>query len=300
MLPKLLFLINPKAGHSAIRKDLPEVLGAFSREYDLSVFVTSGPGEITKKIAEDGSLYDRIVVSGGDGSLNEAVCGLMQLSQRPILGYLPAGTTNDVASSLRLSLKPQEAVETVLTGEPFAMDLGSFNGRPFSYVAAFGAFTSVSYATPQRLKQALGKLAYFLKGVDSLSEIKPVHAEISSEEVHEEGDFIVGLVCSTTSVAGFRGNDLSRLGISLSDGLSEALFIRYPKDLPDLASLLTELARLDFSDEKHFLAFHTAEVQVNFAEDTPWTVDGEDGGSQRSAVIRNLPQAIQITVPKSK
>lgn len=297
MLPKLLFLINPNAGHSGIRSDLLKVLELFSRSYEVTIYVTAGPGEITEKVLKEGSSYALVVVSGGDGSLNEAVRGLLQLEEPPLLGYIPAGTANDVASSLKLSLNAYEAAETVVSGKPFSMDLGTFNGRAFSYVAAFGAFTAVAYATPQKSKRVFGKLAYLTEGARSMKEISPIHAKISADGVDEEGDFLVGLFCSTTSVGGFHAGDLSKLGVSLSDGLHEAVFVRYPKNAGDLAGILAELTRKDFSDPKHFLAFHTKRVSVSFGREIPWTLDGEDGGSVREAELCDLPQALRIIVP---
>lgn len=299
-MKKMLFCINPNAGHSGIRPHLLSVLEIFCASgFEVRVHTTSGPREITRLIAAEGENYDLIVTAGGDGTLNETTAGLMQLEHPPVLGYIPAGTVNDVAASLHLSMDTLEAARTVVYGEPAALDIGTLNGRPYTYVAGFGAFTEVSYATPQDAKKALGRLAYLLAGVKSLGDIKPIHARVHAEGVEDEDDFLLGLVCSTKSVGGFRADNIRSLDISLNDGLSEVLFVRDIKNLVDLNDTIACLLRMDLSDQSRFLSFQTSRVQVDFDADVPWTVDGEDAGSCRSAEIVNHHAAIRILVPRS-
>ena len=299
-MKKMLFCINPNAGHSGIRTHLLSALEIFCASgFEVRVHTTSGPREITRLIAAEGENYDLIVTAGGDGTLNETTAGLMQLEHPPVLGYIPAGTVNDVAASLHLSMDTLEAARTVVYGEPMPLDIGALNGRPYTYVAGFGAFTEVSYATPQDAKKALGRLAYLLAGVKSLGEIKPIHARVRAEGIEDEDDFLLGLICSTKSVGGFRADNIRSLDISLNDGLSEVLFVRDIKNLVDLNDTIACLLRMDLSDQSRFLSFQTSRVQVDFDTDVPWTVDGEDAGPCRSAEIVNHHAAIRILVPRS-
>ena len=163
-MKRLLFFINPNAGHAEIRSSLMEVLAIFCKGgYEPTVHMTTGPRDITRQIAERGTQYDLIVCTGGDGTLNEAVSGLMALpyEKRPPLGYIPGGTVNDVASTLGLSKDTVRAAQEIMDGHPFPLDIGSFGpDRFFTYVAAFGIFTDVPYETPQEDKRIWGRLAY--------------------------------------------------------------------------------------------------------------------------------------------
>lgn len=294
---KLLFLINPHAGHSEIRSCLLDVLQIFSdADYAVCVYTSKCPKDLTKKIVSCGADYDLIVCTGGDGTFNEAISGLMQLSKRPPLGYLPTGTTNDVASTLGLSRNPVQAARDVVQGEQFEMDVGLFGkDRCFGYVAAFGLFTDVPYETPQEDKKALGRLAYLLSGAKALTEAKPVHVRVTANGKTEELDVLDGLVCSTLSVAGFKvGGDL---GISLNDGKVELVLIRDLKTVLDFNAAASSLLRRDFRSES-FLTAQTESVHFEFDEPVSWTVDGEFGGLHRCVDIGVARKAITVMIPK--
>lgn len=299
-MKKMLFLVNPNAGNSGIRAKLLDIVQVFcSAGFEVRVHTTSGPREITKVIGREGADYDMVVSSGGDGTLNETVAGLMQLENRPLLGYIPAGTVNDMAASLGLSMDVMEAAKTIVSGVPMDLDIGTLNGRPYAYVAAFGAFTDVAYATPQDVKRALGRLAYLLKGAKSLTDIKPIHARIYADGVEDEDDFLLGMMCSTKSVGGFRAFHIPHVDISLNDGLSEVLFVRNIKNLTDAGELINQLVKMDFLDQKRFLSLQAKQIRVEFDRDVAWTLDGEDGGRHLEAELQNHHSAIRVMVPGS-
>ena len=201
MEKRLLFVVNPYAGRGEIRGKLLEVIQLFSGAgYTVTVHPTTGPGEIQKLLARCGTEYDMVVASGGDGTLNETVSGLMELERRPLLGYIPAGTVNDTATNLQLPRNILKAARVAVEGTVFPCDVSSFNSRWFLYVAAFGLFTDVSYDTPQQQKQTLGRLAYLLRGVRALSEVKTYHVRVTMPDRILEDDVIFGAVCSTVSV----------------------------------------------------------------------------------------------------
>ena len=298
-MKKMLFFINPNAGHSGIRTQLLPILETFcTNGYAVRVHTTSGPREITRMLTQEGENYDMVVASGGDGTLNETIAGLVQLQRPPVLGYIPAGTVNDVATSLGLSLNPLDAARDAVFGEETPLDAGRFNGRAFTYVAAFGAFTEVSYATPQESKRALGRLAYLLEGAKSLANIKPIHTRVTFNGKTEEDDFILGMVCSTKSVGGFHAKNVRDMDISLNDGLFEAVFVRDIRNILNLNDAAAKALRLDFTDPQHFLSFQARDVRVEFDAEVPWTLDGEDGGACRVAEIHNLHNAVRIRTPR--
>lgn len=296
---KMLFFINPNAGKSGIRLHMLEVLKLFcAAGWEVRTHVTAGPKEITKILLAEGEQYDMVVASGGDGTLNETVAGLLRLEKPPVLGYIPAGTTNDVAATLHLPMDPVEAAKVILEGIAIPLDAGVVNGRPFAYVAAFGAFTDVTYSTTQGAKKALGRLAYLLRGVTTLGEIKPIHARVIADGVEDEDDFLLGLICNTRSVGGFRPAMMEDPAISLNDGLSEVIFVRNIRKLADLGEAATQVLKMDITNQKRFLNFQTSRVRVEFDQDVAWTVDGEDGGTCRVAELENRYRALHIMVPR--
>lgn len=297
MARRMLFLVNPNAGHAEIRCCLMEVLQIFTAGgYEVTVHPTLGPKDLTRQIAQRGGQYDIIVCTGGDGTLNEAVSGLMGLEYRPRLGYIPGGTVNDVASTLGLSHDPIRAAQDIVHGNPFAIDIGSFGeDRWFTYVAAFGLFTDVAYETPQQDKRALGRLAYLLNGVRALSDVKSVHVRLHCQDQTVEADVLDGLVCSTTSVGGFKTT--KALPIALNDGKSEIVLVRNFKNLADFSAAAGCLLRQDFQ-APYFITFQAEEATFEFDEPVAWTLDGEYGGTLRQVCVRNCRRAIEIMVPQ--
>ena len=306
-MKRLLFFINPNAGHAEIRSSLMEVLAIFCKGgYEPTVHMTTGPRDITRQIAARGAQYDLIVCTGGDGTLNEAVSGLMELpyEKRPPLGYIPGGTVNDVASTLGLSKDPIRAAQEIVAGRLYPLDIGSFGpDRFFTYVAAFGIFTDVPYETPQEDKRIWGRLAYIMNGAGALGRLKPTHVRVYYEDRMEEADVLVGLVTSTTSVGGFKAT--KDLGISLNDGLYEMILVRATKTLAEFNLAATRArarrARRGKERRQHHqrrgLSAQTGALRFEFDEPVSWTVDGEFGGSVTEVEIHNEHRAIDIVVP---
>ena len=236
-----------------------------------------------------------VVTCGGDGTLNETVSGLMSLNRRPVLGYIPAGTVNDFATSLHIPKTIKEAAQNIVEGQVFKVDMGGFNDRYFTYVAAFGAFTKVSYATPHASKQALGRAAYILEGIRSLSDIRPIHVVAETADTVIEDDVILGMVTNATSVGGFRALDDDI--VKMDDGLNELILVKAPKVLADYNALVGSLIARDFRPD-YFHIVQCDSVTLKFQEPVPWTLDGEFGGETDMAVVTNIPTPIEIMVPK--
>lgn len=292
-MKKLLFIFNPLAGKGSIRGHLPGVLDAFTKAgYLVTAYPTQSKGDAARVAAELGGQFDRVVCCGGDGTLSETISGLLALDTIPVLGYLPAGTTNDFSRNLNLPKGLEAAAHAVVTGPVRKCDVGLFNHKTFIYVAAFGAFTAVSYDTPQEFKNAFGHLAYLLEGVTRLGSIQSYQLEITHDSGTLEGEFIYGMVSNTVSVGGFKGLPASE--VKLDDGLFEVVLVRRPKSLPELQSIITTLLQQKATDGGAVIAFHTARLQVTCPEPLPWTLDGEFGGDPLTAEIENDCQAIDL------
>ncbi len=297
MAKRMLLLVNPNAGKGEFKTVLAEILhilcdGGWIPTVVFTKYAGEAPGIVTRHAAD----FDLVTCIGGDGTLSEVAAGMMRLPEdrRSPIGYIPLGTTNDVARTLGLSFKPIEAAKGLLTGSPMRYDIGQFGfDNYFTYVAAFGAFTEVSYGTPQETKQALGHLAYMLEGIRSLSKITDYHAIIEYDDGVLEEDFIFGAVTNSTTVAGMVRLDAGR--VDLSDGMFEVLLVRKPTDLLSLSDILTSVISTDFSGP-NVMFFRSREVRFMFDTAVAWTRDGEDGGSHRDVYIVNRHPGVEIIV----
>lgn len=293
-MKRLLFIYNPQAGKGVIRSNLAGVVDTFTKAgYLVTVWPTQGKADATRVAARQGWWYDRVVCCGGDGTLNETVSGLLTLESPPVLGYIPAGTTNDFSKNLALPRGIQKAAQTAVEGVPRPCDMGRFNDRTFVYVAAFGAFTDVSYATPQEFKNAFGHLAYLLEGATKLGDLgKGYRLVVEHDGGTIEDDFIYGMVTNTTSVGGFKMFPPNH--VALDDGQFEVVLVRQPKRPGDLQDAFLSLARQSTEGSRQVEAFHTKRLTVRSWGELPWTLDGEYGGAPELAHIENLHQAITL------
>lgn len=280
MANTLLFIVNPRAGRTRSTAPLFDAVAHFCASgYLVDLRLTQAREDATRLARELGGKFDAVVCCGGDGTLNETVTGLMDLPSPPPLGYIPAGSTNDFAASLHLPDQPLEAARVITASGGRPLDVGSFNGRPFIYVASFGAFTRASYSAPQNMKNDLGHLAYILEGVKDLSTLRPYRASVATEEECFDGEFLFGAVTNATSVGGLV--KLKEDQVCLDDGLFELLLIPNPKSIADLQGLARSLLLQDFTGGGViFRHVHTLTVQT--PEDLPWALDGEfdPGGAQ--------------------
>ncbi|WP_186423121.1 diacylglycerol/lipid kinase family protein [Lacrimispora celerecrescens] len=292
-MKKILFIFNPRSGKAQIRNKLMDILDIFTKAgYELLVQVTQRTGDAMEAAAAYGDSVDLVVCSGGDGTLNETISGLMKLDNIPDLGYIPAGSTNDFASSLKISKSMVKAAEAAVFGEPFPIDIGCFCGdRHFVYIAAFGAFTEVSYLTPQDKKNVLGHQAYMLEGMKSLASIQSYELRIECEELTLEGEFIFGMITNTMSVGGFKG--LVTQDVALDDGEFEVLLIRTPKTPLDLTNIINYMFLKEEPNE-YVHKFRTRSLRILSKEPIDWVLDGEFGGTRREVNIINLKKRIRI------
>ncbi len=291
---KLLFIYNPKAGKAQIRTKLADILNVFAGEgYELTVFPTQKRGDARKVVAERSEDYSLVVCSGGDGTLDETVTGMIQSGFCTPIGYIPAGSTNDFGGSLGLPKNMVKAAQTIVEGKNFPCDMGAFNEDVFVYIAAFGLFTDVSYETGQDMKNVLGHMAYVLEGMKRLPAIKSYPMRVAYEDKVITDDFIFGMVTNSVSVGGFK--NITGKNVKLDDGVFEVTLIKKPKNPVELNNIILSLLNRDI-DTKSMYCFRTAELELESAEPLPWTLDGENGGTHKNVRIKNLCKAIEIRV----
>lgn len=291
---KLLFIYNPKAGKAQIKSKLVDILDIFAEaEYEITVVPTRKRDDARLATAGRSKKYDLVVCSGGDGTLDEVVTGMMQSGFRTPIGYIPAGSTNDFGGSLGLPKNMVQAAQTIVSGRNFPCDVGSFNTDTFVYIAAFGLFTDVSYETEQEAKNVLGHMAYLLEGMKRLSAIRSFPMKVSYDDQVIEDDFIFGMITNSTSVGGFK--NITGKNVKLDDGVFEVTLIRRPKNPIELNNIMISLVNRDI-DMGAMYCFRTDRVVLESKEPVAWTLDGENGGNHERVEIRNLHQAIEIMV----
>ncbi len=291
-MKRILFIVNPIAGKMKILKDLAEIDKAFyNGGYDCDIYLTKKKGDAAEKVMSSGKNYDIVVCGGGDGTYNELITGVLNSNLNVPIGYIPAGTTNDFASTLELSQVPVTCASNIVGGRPRRLDVGKFGNSYFSYIASFGAFTGTSYSTPQQTKNMFGHSAYVLNGMSELPSIKPYHVRLEANGKVYEDDYLFGAVSNSTSIAGLIKLD-SKL-VNLSDGEFEIMLVKMPKLLLDLPKILIALSSGNY-DEEHITFLHAPSVKVRTSEKLDWSLDGEHAVSEGEVVLENMHGAVNL------
>lgn len=293
MKKQLLLIINPKAGQKKCLRYLGDIIALFNRaDYTVLTHITACPGDGKAAVLRYAKELSLVVCCGGDGTFNETLSGVIESGYDIPIGYIPAGSTNDLATSLGLSSNVMQAARDIVAGNLTELDVGEFSGRHFSYIASFGAFTKTSYSTPQELKNVLGHAAYILSGIQELSQIKPYHLKLTLDDDQTvEGDFIFGAISNSTRFGGVL--TLSEELVDLRDGKLEVLLVRPPKDLLELADCVRVLQNQTYNSP--MLTFQkAAKVQISAPETLDWTLDGEKQSGMADITVNCLHKAIKI------
>ena len=273
---KLLFIVNPRAGKTKSLAPLFDAAAIYSEAgYLVSVRKTTHRGEATELAESLGPEFDVVVCHGGDGTLNETVNGVMRIPReyRPLVSYLPGGSTNDFAASLNISSNPAEAAASAMRMKPRSLDVGKFGERNFVYVASFGAFTKTTYTVQQDIKNMFGHFAYLLEGVKNLDTLCPYRMKITADGEVFDGEYLFGAISNSTSIAGLM--KLSPDEVSFDDGKFELLLVPVPRTPAAMQALILALINKDYYDSEGLIFRHVRHVTAETAEDIPWTLDGE-------------------------
>ena len=298
-MKKLLLLMNPRSGKMRANRVLADIIGILNRGgYDVTAHMTFARGDATAVASRRASEFDVILCVGGDGTFNEVASGLVLADSHTPIAYIPAGSTNDFATSLGLSKTLLQAAQDVVDGKPCTLDIGKFNDRYFSYIASFGAFTRASYATPQNMKNALGHFAYILAGIKEVAAIRSTHLRFTlADGTVYEDEYIFGAISNSTSVAGIL--TLAPGLVDMSDGIFELLLIRKPNSAIELSDCVLALTTQDYNTPMLTLA-SSSRIEVDAAEPLDWTLDGEYADGAAHCVVENLHNRIQVIINDRK
>ena len=295
MKKKVLFIVNPKSGKGSIRSKLLDIVDIFVKAgFDLTLYISQSAGDARAKAKEVEGRYELVICSGGDGTLDEVISGMMECEKRSAIGYIPCGSTNDFAHSLKIPTSMTKAAEHIAAWKEFPCDIGRFNDDYFVYIAAFGLFTDVSYETSQDVKNVLGHLAYILEGMKKLTEIKSYPMKVESEEMTLEGNFLFGMVTNSTSVGGFR--NITGKHVHLDDGVFEVTLIKTPQNILELNEIIQAVIAGKSENNKYFYQFRSSHVKFISDDPVAWTLDGEFGGYHEVVDVKNDKQALSLLV----
>lgn len=296
VMKKILLIVNPRAGKCKAAKRLSEILHIFQRGgYASTVLITEKAGDAKQYVNENIDDSSFVVCIGGDGTFSEVVSSMVCGGYQKPIGYIPAGSTNDVATSLGLSFDLCCAAYDILNGTPKEYDVGCFNGRSFAYVAAFGLFARTSYGTPQELKNAFGRLAYVLDGMRDLQTIHSQHVRIEIDEEHIEGDFLLGMISNSTSIGGilrFKTDD-----VSLNDGYLELMLISRPTTPWELSQMIQALVNQSYSECSNIVFRRGKRICIQTDTSIDWSLDGEYVRGDEMITIENYSNAIKVIIP---
>ena len=291
-MKKMLFIMNPNAGMRKGVRYLADIIALFNRTgFDVTTHMTSCQGDAEQVARRLAGEVDIVVCCGGDGTLNEVISGILRSGHDVPMGYIPCGSTNDFASSLKLSSNIMQATKDIVEGEPVPYDVGKFGDRYFSYVASFGAFTKASYNTPQSVKNALGHTAYVLEGINELSQIRKEHVRMEMDDQVVEDDFLFGAISNSTSIGGIL--TLNPSIVDMSDGLMEVVLVRSPRNLTEISECLQALQSQTYNCA--MITFRSAKKVTIYANpEMPWTLDGEREEGHETVTAENLHHAIRL------
>lgn len=295
VMKRMLFVYNPHAGKGLLKTKLSDIVDLFVKAgYEVVVYPTQAYRDAYRKIIEFTEEYDLVVCSGGDGTIDEVVTGMMEREHKIPVGYIPTGTVNDFASSLKIPKDFLAAADNAVHGTAFPCDIGQFNDDIFVYIAAFGLFTDVSYETKQEMKNVLGHLAYILEGAKRLFNVPSYKIKVVHDDEEIVDEFIYGMVTNSRSVGGFR--NMIGKKVKFDDGEFEVTLIRKPSNPIELQEIIAALL-IEQVDTKHMYTFKAKKITFESVDEIPWTLDGEYGGSHDYVEIINQNRAMELMVP---
>ncbi len=273
-----------------------EIVDSFIKNgYEVTIHPTQRPQDAQEQVERYAGEYQLVVCSGGDGTLDEVVSGMMRREQKVPIGYIPSGSTNDFACSLKIPKNMAKAAQLAVSGIPFSCDIGNFNGEYFVYIAAFGLFTDVSYATSQEQKNRIGHIAYIIEGIKRIPVVQSYHLRISYADQEIEGDFVYGMITNSVSAGGFR--NITGKNVKLNDGFFEVTLIQMPKSPLELNEIIASLTNL-IDNTDLIYTFKTDCLKVEAEEEIAWTLDGEYGGKHKDVTVFAEKEAVEIIVDR--
>ncbi len=299
-MKRIYYVCNMQAGKATLSTKIGAIIDMMTKAgFEVTVHPTQASFDavLATIAAADSREYDYIFCSGGDGTLNEVMCGMMQAKHKVPIGYIPCGSTNDFARSIGIPRGILKAAQASLEGVPREFDIGMVNDRSFNYIAAFGAFTDVTYETSQHVKNVFGSAAYLFNSLTKFSNIRSFPMRITCDGAVYEDAFAFGMITNTASVGGF----LNIRDFCYDDGLFEVALLKRPQNAIEIQKTLSFLKDIrDVPDDAGSIYLRASDITIELLEDTdvPWTLDGEYMENASKIHIVNHKRAVSLLVPQ--
>ncbi len=295
---KILIIVNLKSGRGQIEKYINTIDNNLKEfNFDVRIEYTSKNKNATYIIKNYQDEYDVLIICGGDGTLNETIQGLYEIDKKVFVGFIPSGTTNDFARSLKVSFDKLDISKNINKYDSKQVDIGIFNKRVFNYVVTFGIFSKTSYETSVKLKNKIGRLAYFINGIKEIFNYKTYRLKIYSDRNIIEDEFIFGSISNSEYIGGF--NLFKKESIKLDDGKFEVILVKKPKNIFQTIRLVLKIMNGNLKDDNIYY-FQTSELEIKSFDKIEWSLDGEYGGNERKVKICNQEKYIKYIIPQIK
>ncbi|MBF8984251.1 YegS/Rv2252/BmrU family lipid kinase [Lutibacter sp. B2] len=290
---KVILIYNPFAGNRVFKNHLDYVIEKFQQQgLQIIPYRMDSQESLYKMISEiDEKEYNKILIAGGDGTINQVVNGLLKYNIQLPVSIFPVGTANDYAQYFNLPKNIEEMTEIALGDHYTYSDVGYVNDQYFINVASLGFLIDISQKTDPNLKNNLGVLAYYLKGIEELPKMKPINVKVSSKEINYIGEIYFMLIMNGKSAGGFK--KIAPLA-STNDGLLD-IFIFKKCALYELIPLMLNVVNGEHMNNAHVIYFQTDELTVDCDGNIGTDLDGEKG-STFPLVIKTIPKKLKINI----
>lgn len=297
-MTKVLFIVNPNALKGKITKYIPQMLKNLKeKNFEVNLQYTKKEYSADKIIENNKNKFDLVICCSGDGTVNEIINAMMQFNTKTPIGLIPLGTMNDFAHGIEVSFNKLDLSRNISKYVIKKSDTGKFNDQYFNYVAAFGTFSNVGYETPNLWKRKIGKIAYFLKAFIELFRINKYEIEAKIDKEIVRGTYIYMSISNSKTIA--RIPWFSKKIVNFDDGKFEILLIKSPKYFIQLIPIFFSLIFHKYKN-KHIIFKQASQIEIEFHEEVPWTLDGEFGGKVKKAQIKNIEKNIEYLVPNKE
>jgi len=271
---KVKFIYNPYSGENLILSNLDKIIKIHQQAgYTIIPYRIDKDSDVIEAFDDFKEInYSYVLIAGGDGTVDGVVNAMAKVGVSVPIGIIPVGTANDFAKFLGMSLNIEKACKQILSSEVTAVDLGSINDKYFVNVASAGLFTDVSQKTDVNLKNTIGKLAYYVKGLEELPNFRNIDIKIKSKEMEFEGSMYFMLVFNGQTAGGFKLAYQS----DPSDGLLDVIIFK-AISIRELLPLFVKVLRGEHLDSDNVIYFKTDNLEIECHEDIVTDIDGEKG-----------------------
>ena len=297
-MKRCVIIMNPESGKKKKIKNYQNFYDILRKYgYDTEIIFTKSKGDAKNIIQALDDNIDLVISAGGDGTLNEIVSGNMMRLKKLTIAPLPMGSTNDVGNMYGLNKNVFENLKTLLKGQAKKVDICYINETPFVYVACFGDYIDLAYATPRNLKERYGKVAYILYGLKQLrNKLHHYRIKYTIDETEYEDTFSFIFITNSSRIA---GQPDVYYDVKLDDNMFEVALAKV-KTKQEMLKMLVLVSTIDVKDIPNITYYRTNNLKIEFLDKpkTSWCIDGEEYPSDVDTYEFGIKKEMKMQVPK--